>query len=828
MRRYYPLAPAALVALAPSTPVLADFPASVAPEPPPLVWVAPGLRETLDAADLLPGGAARVEIVDRDGIVVEALGAGVIAVGLPEGARGVYLPRLRLAGRELVLPLVAAPKRPVRFRYHAGDEPVESVRLFGTMNSWNRESLPLADAEGDGVWERVVALEGGRYEYKLWVDGDERLDPAAPERVPNGFGGFNSVCVVAPVGLERPPRIRFGSWSVSEPGVARLRITLDRGSDPPSRGARLVALWDSGLLPAAALRSTADGFVVELDDARIPGWRRGRHALRLIFDGTTGPSNLLRLDLDAGMPAGAARPRPRSPGQFRWRDAILYSLVTDRFRNGDAANDAPLTHPELALRANWQGGDLAGVRWAVDSGYFDSLSVDALWISPLQRAATGAYREHPEPHRYYSGYHGYWPIAPRAAEPRFGGMAALRALVDTAHRRGMAVLLDQVTNHVHQEHPYYRDHPDWFGDPALPDGTPNLRRFDEHRLTTWFEPYLPSFDYLGSGAALSAAVEDALWWLRESGADGFRHDATKHVPHRFWRALTGALGRGLERERGRRVFQIGETFGSDALVGSYVTPGQQDAQFDFATYYIVRAALLDHTRSMSEVGRRMETAWRRFGAGHLMGNVIDTHDQVRFASLADADIPAGADDKELGWTDPPRNDHPLTHRRVELFLAWMLTAPGLPVLYYGDEIAMAGAGDPDNRRPMRFGAQLDDRERAHLRATRRWTALRRDHVALRRGDFELLFGDRDLLAFDRTHPLQRVVVLLNRSREARAFDSALLARRPDPRSALDLLSGAVLPLGKGAARIAVGPVSARALAIVDDSRPIRARPATIP
>ncbi|MAE71165.1 MAG: hypothetical protein CME06_11950 [Gemmatimonadetes bacterium] len=791
----------------------------LSPDPPPILRLTPGIPDTLHPADLVPGGASSVRVIDPAGLLIAPLESGALRIELPPTERGIRLPRLRLDDRPLTLPVIAAPKRPVLFRLDTGAESVESVFLFGTMNRWNRESTPLADANRTGWWERTVPLVPGRYEYKFWVDGKERLDPTASERVPNGFGGFNNLLIVPPLSTGTPPRLRFGPWTALPPDAARLDIRLYR-ADAPDAAPRLIALFDDALLPPAAIHPQSTGFAIELSDDLASKWRQGRHTLRLIYDAPPAHSNLLRLDLDAGRPAGSGpSPSAGKSSNFRWRDAILYSLVTDRFRNGDPRNDAPVTHPELAPRANWLGGDLQGVRWAIESGYFDSLSVDALWISPVSRAPANAYREHPPPHRFYSGYHGYWPTAPRAAEPRFGGIEALRDLVGTAHGRGMAVLLDQVTNHVHQDHPYFSEHPEWFGDLLLPDGRPNLRLFDEQRLTTWFEPYLPSFDYMGSDDALRASVDDALWWLEESGADGFRHDATKHVPHRFWRVLTGAIARRVEPKRGRRVFQIGETFGSDELVASYVNPGQQNAQFDFSTYYIVRAALLDTTRSMGEVGRRMQTAWRHFGAGHLMGNLIDSHDQVRFASFADGDIPPGADDKELGWTEPLRNDHPLTLRRVQLFLAWILTAPGLPVLYYGDEIAMAGAGDPDNRRPMRFGAELTPEERAHLRETRRWTALRREHIALRRGDFELLLAEDDLLVFERNHPLERIIVLLNRADGSRQVDTRPIRTDTAGRAprARDLLSGEELFLEHGDAVLTVPPVSARVLRFLPGS-----------
>ena len=95
-----------------------------------------------------------------------------------------------------------------------------------------------------------------------------------------------------------------------------------------------------------------------------------------------------------------------------------------------------------------------------------------------------------------------------------------------------------------------------------------------------------------------------------------------------------------------------------------------------------------------------------YGPLHVMGNLLDSHDKTRFMAYADGDVPPGADEAELGWgPDAPRVDHDASYRKMELALAYLLTTPGVPVVYYGDEIGMTGAADPDNRRPMPWADQ---------------------------------------------------------------------------------------------------------------------------
>ena len=145
---------------------------------------------------------------------------------------------------------------------------------------------------------------------------------------------------------------------------------------------------------------------------------------------------------------------------------------------------------------------------------------------------------------------------------------------------------------------------DWFGQLELPDGRLNLRFWDEFRLTTWFEPYLPSFDYLGSEEALEEMTDVAVWWLNETGADGYRHDAVKHVPNKFWRRLNEKIKEQVASNRELPVYQIGETFGSYELISSYVNNGQLNSQFNFNLYDVALPTFIRDEASFSGLRQR--------------------------------------------------------------------------------------------------------------------------------------------------------------------------------------------------------------------------------
>ena len=323
--------------------------------------------------------------------------------------------------------------------------------------------------------------------------------------------------------------------------------------------------------------------------------------------------------------------------------------MIDRFRNGNPSNDNPIEHPELADQANFNGGDFAGIIQCINEGYFDSLGINTLWISPVNKTTDKAFKEWPEPHRYFSGYHGYWPVSSNETEPRFGSMQELKDLVTLAHNHDIKILMDYISNHVHEEHPYFQNHRDWFGKVDLDNGEKNIRRWDEFRLTTWFDTFIPSFDFVGSEEAMEAMTDNAVWWLKETKVDGFRHDATKHVPYSFWRMLTNKIKHRVNQTRDLNIYQVGETFGGDDLIKSYVNNGMLDAQFNFNQFFVARRVFVEEQSSFEDLAMAIEKSLEVYGHNHLMGNIMDSHDQVRMMALLEGDLSLSDNGTERAW-----------------------------------------------------------------------------------------------------------------------------------------------------------------------------------
>jgi len=133
-------------------------------------------------------------------------------------------------------------------------------------------------------------------------------------------------------------------------------------------------------------------------------------------------------------------------------------------------------------------------------------------------------------------------------------------------------------------------------------------------------------------------------------------------------------------------------------------------------------------------------------------------------AFLDGDLTLSDDGTRRAWQEPPITvDNPLTYRKELVFLGYILTVPGIPVIDYGDEFGLTGANDPDNRRMMRFGEELSDLEREQLQQVSNLIQLRNMHPALRRGDYLPLKAEKDIFIYSRGDANERLIIALNKS-----------------------------------------------------------------
>ncbi len=718
--------------------------------------IEPGKTTTVTVSDLFFAQAYDIKFEADENIQLEYNPAkNQLSLTPADGFSGLRMILFHNQGKLLTLPVIVKEKVAVSFKVKV-DQADVPVFVMGNFNNWSRDATPMSDPDKDGVFSTDVLLDDGIYEYQFVIGNREIYDPENPVKVDNGFGYFNSLIHVKSANRDSVPNVYF------LPGNDDHFLNLAIAA--PNDNIEITILIDN--LPFSDRFVTRRNKTVTID---LQTFRKDPtlRMLRVVATYKNKPGNILNVWIKNGNPS-------ESEDSFIWQDAIIYSLMIDRFVNGNPGNDDPVDQPQLDWRANFFGGDFAGVTQKIESGYFDSLGINTLWISPVNKTTDKAYREYPEPHRYYTGYHGYWPISPDETEPRFGSLEEFKQLVNTAHRHGITVLLDFVSNHVHIEHEYFRQHRDWFGSYDLPDGRKNIRLWDEFRLTTWFDTFLASFDYVNSPEAVDAMTDNAVWWLKETDIDGFRHDATKHIPYSFWRELTRKIKTEVAPSRGTDIYQIGETFGGDDLIKSFVNNGMLTSQFNFGQYFALRRIFTDPNGDLSELSIAINKAFEVYGYNHVMGNILDSHDQIRIMGLLEGDITMAENGVERAFQEPKITvDEYSTYQKAQILFCYLLTVPGVPIIYYGDEFGMTGANDPDNRRMMRFDEQLSDKEKAQLGIVKKIIQLRKNYSCLRRGDYVNLYSDKDALIFSRGDVQHRIIVMMNKSTDSKTIDLIL-------------------------------------------------------
>ncbi len=677
------------------------------------------------------------------------------------------------------------------------------VSVAGDFNDWDDSAHPMTQND-DGSWSVTVPgdeIPPGAYAYKFTEDSAWTCDPNAGliqcdegYRDPNDTtwthecgldnGSCNSMIVVPDLDT---PRLVVDSVDF-DPGAGSLSLEASFAAGCAGDDAdEVVATLDGESISGAW---TGEGFEVAVE-----GLEQGRHTVRLELSDASG-----RTAEHVHLPLWVEE-------QDGWATGLMYYAFVDRLADGDAGlNASEGASYELA---SYMGGDFQGVMDSLP--YLDDMGVTVIWISNPQDNAEGAFDGDCGS---YSGYHGYWPDSAHETEEHFGSADTLKALVDEAHARDMRVVMDWVANHVHEDHPYVSDHPEWFGE-HVPcktvddDGNADYSGFDLYPETCWFAGYLPDYDYY-QPEPLAAVVDEAIWWVQEFDLDGFRVDGAKHVPHSLMWNLTTRIDQEIEHGYaggGTEFYTVGETFTtSHDWIKAYVNDNELDAQFDFPLYFTLRSTFIDGSATLPDLQGALEYNTAFYGDA-VMSTFIGNHDVSRFTS----DIQAGdwADSEESACVIGDVISDDWTYESLNLAWTWLLTNPGLPLVYYGDEIGMPGYRDPDNRHPLwwyssainggtggEFGlSDYSDGLYHSQMGEPLWhvAALgqaRRDHPAFSTGDTVNWWGEDDVYAYARVSGGDEVLVILNRSFDERTLENSLdFASLPTDANYVDVLTG---------------------------------------
>lgn len=618
----------------------------------------------------------------------------------------------------------------------------QRVQVKGVFNAWNSDATFL---EWSGnAWKAPLVLAPGEYAYKLVVNGEEVLDPSNAVTIPNGFGSFNNVLTVEGSGGEGPVAIDF--QFVHKGSLRFSGIPEDQ---------EVMAFFNNDIIEVTR---DEDGLSVTIP-ARAQEWERAWIRMYTARNGQQGGDWLIPLKF------GDVVIDTKELDRKDWHTSIMYFAMVDRFFNGNTSNDKPIQDSTVHPRANYQGGDIEGMRQKLGEGYFDSLHTNTLWISPITQNPKNAWGLWNQGGTItaFSGYHGYWPISNIKPDHRFATPEELHLFLDDAHSKEQNVLLDYVANHVHKLHPVYQKHPNWATNEYTEDGRPNTQLWDEERLTTWFDTFMPTLE-LRNDTVADWMSDSALVWITEYDFDGFRHDATKHIPMNFTRLLTKKIRAASENH----VYQIGETYGSDELIASYVGSGKVDAQFNFNLYDAAFEAFTQEGATFDRLRKALESSLTYYGHHHLMGNISGNQDKPRFSSMASGHLSMSEDSKLAGWTREIPRPTERGYRKLAVMHAFNIAVPGIPILYYGDEIALHGGNDPDNRKMMPF--DFSPRQQQLFDGIARLNEIRSRSMALNYGSTTIYQPEPHLLIIVRKYMEQEVRFFFNNSYEDRYLE----------------------------------------------------------
>ncbi len=461
---------------------------------------------------------------------------------------------------------------------------------------------------------------------------------------------------------------------------------------------------------------------------------------------------------------------------FGWRDAFVYQLMIDRFKDGDPSNNVgPLPEVEVASE-QWLGGDFKGIINKIKEGYFTDMGVNALWISsPILNPHTASHGGvDPDDERYFTSYHAYHPVASGYSylndygynadngypegpiETAFGTKEELHELVREAHKRGIRIIPDFVANHVHVEANLYAENPHWFY-----DYVPCHDNWESHRIDCWFTEYMPDFNFKDNPDARKAMIDHALWMIMEFNFDGFRADALKHMDDIFVMELKSAVIRNIETtvenhdlpDEAEIFYMVGESLGGWARYHTRadMVQGQVNEEFyNSARYYLLwgNGSMTNLASWTIENDTTYLTEKPTMGGaggypGAVMGNFFGNHDQDRALTEAGGD-----------------------YNKFKHAQTYLMTAPiNVPMLYQGDDIGMTGWAehglDGGRRKMMKFDS-LTTNEQDALNHIKKLGNFRKEYKALRYGTRETCSVTDDAWLYKLTFGDQVVIAGLNR------------------------------------------------------------------
>lgn len=388
-------------------------------------------------------------------------------------------------------------------------------------------------------------------------------------------------------------------------------------------------------------------------------------------------------------------------------EEIIYDILVDRFNNG---NQAPSDQVDVDDPYTYNGGDINGITKMLDE--LDDHGFTTISLSPIMENAP-------------KGYHGYWIEDFFDVESEFGTMEDLQNLVEEAHDRKMKVMLEFVPNYVAQSSPIVDDpdKSDWFTEPNVVPTESTSWLDNVYALDQTNEEVQ---DYL---------IDVALFWMEESGIDGFNLHAADESDPQFLERLVDEV-----KKEDPYFYVIATSLQDDADMSDLLEIEEMDAVANVDTFNQLNETFSHPDEAVSNIHkvRDEETANSR----DLL--YVDNINSARFSN---------------NFAEQGRN----ATTTWKLALSYLYLTPGVPIIYQGSEIPMYGPGYPENQYLVDFSSEDPDLEKVF----EQFAAAREEFPALVDGDFEEYAVDEGMSLFKRTYEDETVYFAINNDSESR-------------------------------------------------------------
>lgn len=687
-----------------------------------------------------------------------------------------------------------APLKKVHFTYTPTGIH-RNVVIAGTFNGWSTDAAPMRLERGK--WVITLLLPVGEYQYKFVADGNWITDRTAERFHPDGYGGQNSVVVVDDsyegVVVERGDgaiitadlQHNDDAWerSLNTEGAVTIRVRT-YANDVEAVAVCLTGTDDDCI---AMRRFDSDGtfdyYQADVSRPEFAYFFRLKDGHSEVILDSLGPHREPPAEVKAFEFSAGGAVAFKTPDWVK--QAVIYQIFPERFANGSEENDPDFlewyyegltslpptgkTNEEyFHLVRDWYdiaglrespyktdgkpdwnsfyGGDIEGIRQNLD--YIKDLGITCIYLNPIFEAKSN--------HKYDAATY-------MKVDPHFATDDEFRVFVKECHERGIRVVIDLAINHTGhtfwafvdaRERGVGSEYWDWYEFKKWP--VPGDRVHAPFNARDYYECWwgfgqMPNLNFdLGLPNAEEQSVveiddarpnwdmvnhllEVAGFWLAEMDVDGYRLDVAADVPFWFWE-----LFRGRVKETKPDAYIVGELWGESP---QWVNGRYFDAVMNYKFF---------RDPVMAFIGKGEMTAAefdRALAPGRLiypdegvraMMNLIDSHDTERFLTAVGGDV-----------------------RRYKLAMLFSMTYVGAPAIYYGDEIAMEGWGDPDCRRPFNW-KWADDMKKVETHAyVRKLAALRRDHPCFALGSFETILSRDRVYAYRRYSRHEEAFVVIN-------------------------------------------------------------------